>query len=333
MICPICNSVMSQPIKGLFALPSVTSDCRPWRSGRSVCVCTGCGVMRRVVKDGALFERVYDDYKSYPEPEGRTRKILEFAEERMPIPESILDIGSGEGAALDILWARNPDALVHGFDPYSNNDIVLKERPMLKYDLVTMFHVLEHIDDVHEMLSYVKSILTETGHLLIQIPLTEMWPFDLVIADHFWHFNIGSIVKLLEKNCFGINYIGSDVIKKELTILASGNDIAIKVLSDNNLNSIKWILSYKKFLDTYKKFLDTVDDGVSVLGTGPAAAWVGSILGNKVYTYLDDDAARIGMFNGKSVQPPEECSIPVVAPFPDWQLPEIKAKHPKLRFL
>ena len=326
MICPICNLMMSEPIRGLFALPSVTSDCRPWRSGRSVCVCTGCGVMRRVVKDGALFERVYDDYKSYPEPEGRTRKILEFAEERMPIPESILDIGSGEGAALDILWARNPDALVHGFDPYSNNDIVLKERPTLKYDLVTMFHVLEHIDDVHEMLSYVQSILTESGHLLIQIPLTEMWPFDLVIADHFWHFNIDSAVRLLKKNGLKINYIGSDIIKKELTILASRNGASIVMSPDKNRDSIKWILSYKKFLDT-------VDDGVSVLGTGPAAAWVGSILGNKVYTYLDDDAARIGMFNGKSVQPPEECSIPVVAPFPDWQLPEIKAKHPKLRFL
>lgn len=326
MICPICNSMMSEPIKELFALPSVTSDCRPWGNGRSVCVCNGCGVMRRAIKYDTLFDHVYDNYKSYPEPDGRTRKIIEYTENKMSSPRFVLDIGTGEGDALYVLAKKYPKAIIQGFDPHSSNSVVLKERPNRKYDLVTMFHVLEHIDDIHEMLSYVKSILTQNGHLLIQIPLAEMWPFDLVISDHFWHFNVPSIVKFLRKNGLGINYIGSDVIKKELTVLASWNGASIVISPEKSRDSINWIINYKKFLDM-------VDEGVSVYGTGPAAAWAGGILGDKVYTYLDDDFARIGTFNGKSVQPPEECSIPVVAPFPDWQLPFIKVKHSQLRFL
>ena len=43
--------------------------------------------------------------------------------------------------------------------------------------------------------------------------------------------------------------------------------------------------------------------------------------------------AGMGEFNGKSVFPPIAARLPVVAPFPDWQLPEIKAAHPELRFL
>ena len=62
--------------------------------------------------------------------------------------------------------------------------------------------------------------------------------------------------------------------------------------------------------------------------------WTGNILGHeKVYSYLDDDSSRWGEFNDKPVQHPEQCDLPVVAPFPDWQLSEIKAKHPELRIL
>ncbi len=62
--------------------------------------------------------------------------------------------------------------------------------------------------------------------------------------------------------------------------------------------------------------------------------WAASVLGNKVICYLDDDVSRKGEFNGRRViTPPFECDIPVVAPFPDWQLDDIKSYNPNLRFV
>lgn len=330
MKCPICTSEMSNPVNALFALPSVTSDCRPWQSGRSVVICEGCGVMRRVTNPFADFKTIYKDYKSYPEPEGRTRKILEFVSNKMPKPKSVLDIGCGEGHGLNALELAYPDAAVVGYEPHSKNPAVMHDRPTLKYDLITLFHVLEHIEDAHEMLAYVKSALTPEGRVLIQVPYTLWWPFDLVLADHWWHFNKASLVALLNACGFAEIYVGNEVIGKEITLLACvGESKSIFDEKWENREPIDWLLRYKSFLDS-------VNEPVAVMGTGPAAAWAGSVLGDRVVYYLDDDENRLGIFNGKKVFPPssfEKFVLSIVTPFPDWQLSDIKAKHPELRFL
>lgn len=324
MNCPICTSAMSEPVQELFALPSITSDCRPYKSGRSVKICTGCGVMHRVTN--ADFSDVYDCYVSYPEPTGRTAKILDFVADKMPEPKSVLDVGCGQGVGLDILKEKFPLASVHGYDPYSKD---FKEKPRSKFDLITLFHVLEHVEDLHEMLAYIKSSLTDNGHVLIQVPYITMWPFDLILADHWWHFTQKSLIILLADVGFHPVYIGNDIIKKEITVLAkfpaAKGTYAGEPFVDYT-KSINWLLSYKKFLDT-------INEPVAVMGTGPAAAWAGSVLGDKVQYYLDDDLTRLGILNGKSVLVPKYCKFPIVSPFPDWQLPAIKEKHPNLRFL
>ena len=64
------------------------------------------------------------------------------------------------------------------------------------------------------MLDFIRSILTPTGHLLIQVPYVMRGAFDLVIADHIWHFSKKSLLALLHKANFKTVYIGNDVIEK-----------------------------------------------------------------------------------------------------------------------
>lgn len=326
MNCEICSSPMSEPIEALFDLPTVTSDCRPWSAGRSVQICSGCGMMRRVVSPFADFSKVYDGYVSYPEPAGRTKKILEFVKDKMPSPKSILDVGCGEGDGILTLRKVFSGASVLGYDPYNPK---WNLRPSEKFDLITLFHVLEHVDDIFEMLAYVKSSLTDTGHVLIQVPYTVMWPFDLILADHTRHFNMKSLLMLLADAGFHPVYLGNDVVKKEITLLAK--EPAAKGIYSGEpyseyKNPIDWLLAFKSKLDS-------INEPVAVYGTGPAAAWAGSILGDKVVYYIDDDRSRKGTFNGKGAMSPYLCPLPIVSPFPDWQLPTIKAKNPMLRFL
>lgn len=327
MNCDICSFPLYKPVKSLLALPSITSDCRSWSEGRSVQVCSGCGVSHRWVLSRIAFDSIYHNYHSYPEAAGRTSKILQFIKYKMPVPESILDIGTGMGNGLRDLANYFPNAVVVGFEPNSDNPEILNERPERKFDLITLFHVLEHVEDINEMLSYIKKSLTDNGRVLVQVPYAPLWPFDLVIADHIWHFTHTSLLKLFGNHGFQVHYIGNDAVKKEWTLLAgigesvssSYNDIPIK-------DSIGWLLKYKACLNH-------VHEPVAVYGTGPAAAWTGNIIGDKVACYLDDDTARQqSYFNGKKVMPSFRCDFPVIAPFADWQLAEIKSKNPSLRF-
>lgn len=324
MTCPICSSKMSVPVQELFGLPSVTSDCRKWWSGRSVKICEGCGVMQRVIKECVDFKSIYKNYVSYPEPEGRTRKILEFVKGKMPEPKRVLDIGAGTGDGMRTINGVYPDAIVFGYEPTIN-----PERPIDKFDLITLFHVFEHVEDLHEMLSYIKSSLTENGHVLIQVPYTAMWPFDLVIADHEWHFTKAALMTLLNRCGFFVDYLENEIIKKEITLFAHPAEVASPIWIDGKSKNppYDWLLSFKKKLDN-------VNEKVAVYGTSVSAMWTGNILGDKVSYYLDDDPKRrTNQFNGCMVYPPLFCGLPVVAPFPDWQLPEIKKLHPELKFL
>lgn len=322
MNCPICLSEMSEPIAELFALPSVASDCRPWSKGRSVQVCSGCGVMKRVTND-EFDHDVYKNYTSYPEPTGRTKSILEFVAGKISTPESILDIGCGKGDGLQILQEFFPLTKVSGYEP-----TIHRERPSGKYDLITLFHVFEHVENLHEMIDYIRSSLTKNGHVLIQVPYAAMWPFDLVIADHVWHFSRESLMRLFGNAGFQVVHLGNDIIKKEITLLAYfANEVIIPPLLPRTFDSaVDWILNFKKILDEN-------DASVAVYGTSVSAMWTAIVLGDKVDCYVDDDKNRLGTFNGKNVHSPYSVTIPIVAPFANWQLAEIKKKHPDIVFL
>lgn len=318
---------MSNFVPELFGLPNVISDCRPSDMSRSVRICSGCGVMKRVINGG--YTDPYKEYTSYPEPTGRTKKILEFVNDRMPIPRLVLDIGCGEGKQLAGILEYSGASIIDGYEPNSTNPKVLKTRPSDKYDLITLFQVLEHVEDLHEMLAYIKSSLTENGHLLIQVPYTCMWPFDLVVADHEWHFTKKSLKALLMKNGFFPIIITNEVIRKEITVLATPSDKLSPLLIHNPefekecREAIDWILRWKAHLDS-------INEPVAIYGTSVSAIWTAMILGDKVQCYVDDDENRLGEFNGKRVHSPYSVTIPIVAPFADWQLAEIKKKHPDL---
>lgn len=77
-----------------------------------------------------------------------------------------------------------------------------------KYDIITMWHVLEHIHRLNENIDHIKNLLNKDGKLVIALPncnsydakhYKEYWAaFD--VPRHLYHFNENSINILMEKH-------------------------------------------------------------------------------------------------------------------------------------
>lgn len=136
-----------------------------------------------------------------------------------PNKGSILDIGAGTGDFL--VAAKKSNWHVTGIEPnqtarhlarrkhipiYSKLD-ELQERT---FDVITLWHVLEHIPDLQEQITIISNLLKSNGTLIIAVPnfksydaayYKQHWAaYD--VPRHLWHFSKLSIQKLFDKHNF-----------------------------------------------------------------------------------------------------------------------------------
>ncbi|MDQ6901943.1 MAG: class I SAM-dependent methyltransferase [Bacteroidota bacterium] len=130
---------------------------------------------------------------------------------------NILDVGCGTGAFLNAMknsgwnvWGLEPDdgTRKRALDLY-NLKVEPTERlfslPAESYDAITMWHVLEHVHELHEYITRLKELLKPNGKLFIAVPnftcydekvYKQFWAaYD--VPRHLYHFSPASIKKLL----------------------------------------------------------------------------------------------------------------------------------------
>ena len=125
---------------------------------------------------------------------------------------NLLDVGSGNGRFVRV--ANDQGWNAYGYEPYQEasvppkyrdrffrgrlGDLPLKEGAV---DVVTMWHVLEHIPDPQMALQSVRKYLKEDGVLLIAVPniqsflvkVARGWWYHLDVPRHLWHFSPESV--------------------------------------------------------------------------------------------------------------------------------------------
>ncbi len=138
--------------------------------------------------------------------------------------KTILDIGCGSGELLNLFNKHNWETL--GVEPNSNarnfanaqygievlDEHQINEIPSSSKDVITMWHVLEHVAGLNERMAEVKRILKDNGVVLIAVPnrisfdatyYGEFWAaYD--VPRHLYHFTPDSIKKLFEKHGFSL---------------------------------------------------------------------------------------------------------------------------------
>jgi ubiquinone/menaquinone biosynthesis C-methylase UbiE len=132
---------------------------------------------------------------------------------------TILDIGCGTADFLNSF--KNEGWKVYGVEPNNGARSIAKSRhnldiddnsALLKYpdnhfDVITMWHVLEHIPDLNSHISLIKRLLKPEGTLIVAVPnaqspdaqhYKQYWAaFD--VPRHLYHFNKKSIIEIFGK--------------------------------------------------------------------------------------------------------------------------------------
>ena len=126
---------------------------------------------------------------------------------------TVLDIGAGTGDFLTVL--KNDGWQITGIEPNEKAKAIAISKGITfadsleglqnnSFDVITMWHVLEHVPDVEKQISELKRLLKPNGTIFIAVPnfnsfdanyYGHFWAaFD--VPRHLWHFSKTAIKKL-----------------------------------------------------------------------------------------------------------------------------------------
>jgi 2-polyprenyl-3-methyl-5-hydroxy-6-metoxy-1,4-benzoquinol methylase len=163
-----------------------------------------------------LFEKIYQIIKKHTLRK-KTKLINQFSKNG----KSLLDIGCGTGEFL--VMAKNDYWSTFGVEPnlkarekaiLKNINVVaaLDNIGNLKFNVISLWHVLEHLPDLQNQIKKITKLLTEEGILIIAVPnfksndakhYKENWAaYDT--PRHLWHFSQQAISKLFKEHHFKV---------------------------------------------------------------------------------------------------------------------------------
>ncbi len=169
-----------------------------------------------------LFEKVYHLVRTIS-----LKKKLSLINSFSSEDKKLLDVGCGTGDFLQTAFQNNWN--VSGIEPNEQardiankktNNTVFETEQLLKFeansfDVITLWHVLEHLPNLDDHIAVFKKLLKPNGTLLIAVPnyksydakhYKQFWAaYD--VPRHLWHFNQTSISKLVSKQSFQVEKV------------------------------------------------------------------------------------------------------------------------------
>ena len=163
----------------------------------------------------SLFDKVYQSVKNITLK--RKLKLINkclLHQNSFSRPEkNILDVGAGTGDFLKVckinswnVFGTEPDVGARTIAA-KKGIILLEDLSQItnqKFEIITLWHVLEHVEDLQGYISILNDLLSDKGCLIIAVPnyksydanhYKEFWgAFD--VPRHLWHFSQTSISKL-----------------------------------------------------------------------------------------------------------------------------------------
>lgn len=159
----------------------------------------------------SVMDKVYQLVKNYT-----LRQKLSLLNSFKTDSKTVLDIGAGTGDFLKYCSIKNWKVL--GIEPSSAaREIASKKGVILstnlneiidkQFDVITLWHVLEHVENLADYIKSLKKLLKPKGRIVVAVPnykscdanyYKEYWAaFD--VPRHLWHFSQKSIHKIFSE--------------------------------------------------------------------------------------------------------------------------------------
>lgn len=211
MSCQLCNSDVLELISGKDAKSSEPLN---------VSLCNTCGLIQQAsIPDEEALSRYYhheyrQDYKGVYTPKakhvyraGKTAlQRLNFLKSAGVKSGRILDVGAGGGEFTYLAdrtgFAARGVEPNKGYSEYARNEYQCNistgnlDRITGQYDVITLFHVLEHLPSPQSAFQQLYQLLSEEGYLLIEVPWIEARdasPHNIYFKAHLYYFSIDTL--------------------------------------------------------------------------------------------------------------------------------------------
>lgn len=167
----------------------------------------------------SLFEQLYHFIKNIA-----LKNKLNLINSQQPQKGKLLDIGAGTGDFLSV--AKKDGWEITGVEPNERAKGIAKNKGVVfveqtseitdhSFDVITMWHVLEHVPDLEAQIKELKRLLKPSGSLILAVPnfksydanhYKQFWAaFDVPI--HFWHFSKTAIKLLFQKEAMQLEKV------------------------------------------------------------------------------------------------------------------------------
>ncbi len=224
MKCCVCNSARVARLGAVGTKPvAVTSDSALIQHRVVVWRCTDCGHLQKLHTDDdwRVIGGIYKDYAGHRLSGGREQLVfppglpprprsyhaLEQCRPKLPARGVLLDYGAGDGAVLKSAGKLLPEWQLQALDITDKfREEILRlpgvvgftsgdpaQLPREHFDLIVLWHTLEHVPEPANMLRSFHQWLKPEGQVLVQVPDAERNPYDLGVVDHVSHFTYATL--------------------------------------------------------------------------------------------------------------------------------------------
>jgi SAM-dependent methyltransferase len=223
--CPLCKS-------GLFLNKQEIKDHAVSKENFILCKCSKCSLLFTNPRPDAESIAPYYDFPEYFSHEDKAKNLTQLIYQKVrnySVKKKVklisglhekgrlLDYGCGTGALLS--EAKNQGWKISGVEPNSkartqaNLKLKGKVKETLddlakdkKFDIITLFHVLEHIHDMKKTVKSLVKHLKSGAYMIVAVPNSESWDANKYgtywagwdVPRHLYHFNKAAMENFAE---------------------------------------------------------------------------------------------------------------------------------------
>ena len=227
-VCQVCGSNDWRDLPDPVPARSVTTAGRILDEALGKAQCSKCGFVQRIHAQFLGYTDYYEqDYANYYNRPGtsqfhaqRYRVLVEWmASVLQPLtPSKILDVGCGQGWAMEAMKHIYPQAVIEGVEPSRYNSKIAIENgfkvyegmlgevslPLKSYDLVYCNNVIQHVTNAREFAVSLKDAVSNNGVIIVTCPDGTAPNIEILWSDQNFSFLPTHLMRLFKDIGFAV---------------------------------------------------------------------------------------------------------------------------------